>query len=101
MPVASSHGRTLKFVHPKIQLVLPMASLNWTETPTLWTASLGEVPVCALKAKDIGGCTASWLDDRLWSPPSHLPKAKPQPTRFFSDFAEAKLAVEQQLKNAA
>jgi hypothetical protein len=74
-----------------------MADISWNQTPTLWTASLDGAPVCNLKAKDIGGCTASWLDGRLWAPPAHLPKAMPQPTRFFAGFEEARSAVEQQL----
>ncbi len=78
-----------------------MAPIHWNETPTLWTALLGDVPVCTLKAKDIGGCTASWTGDRLWAPLPHMPRAAPQPTRFFSSFEEARQAVEQQLKNAA
>jgi hypothetical protein len=61
----------------------------------VWTALLDGVPVCSLKPKDIGGCTASWLDHRLWPAPQHMPKAPPQSTRFFSSVAEAKAAVEQ------
>lgn len=75
-----------------------MAEVNWSESPAAWTAFLDGVPVCALKAKDIGGCTASWLDGRLWAPPSHMPKATPQPTKFFPAVAEAKQAVEQLLQ---
>ncbi len=75
-----------------------MAQVSWTETPTLWTASQNGMPVCSLKAKDIGGCTASWLNGRLWAPPAHMPRAMPQPTRFFAGFDEAREAVEQQLK---
>lgn len=74
-----------------------MANVTWIETPTLRTALLDEAPVCELKSKDIGGVTANWLDGRLWPPPAHLPKAAPQPTRFFMDIAEAKQAVEQLL----
>ena len=81
--------------------VQTMPLIHWNETPTLWTAKLGDVPVCTLKAKDIGGCTASWLDGRLWAPLAHMPKATPQSTRFFAGFEEARLAVEQQIKNAA
>ena len=77
-----------------------MAQITWKETPPLWTALLGDAPVCTLKAKDIGGCAASWLDGRLWPPPAHLPKAAPQSTRFFSNLAEAKAAVEQALDGA-
>jgi hypothetical protein len=75
-----------------------MAILRWEETPSVWTASLDGIPVCTLKPKDIGGCIASWLDGRLWAPPAHLPKAMPQPTRFFADLQEAKAAVEQTLQ---
>ena len=74
-----------------------MANIIWSETPAAWTALLNNVPVCILKSKDIGGCTAQWLDGRLWSAPLHLPRAMPQPTRFFSRLEEAKLAVEQSL----
>lgn len=74
-----------------------MAHITWKDTPTVCTASLDDVPVCTLKVKDIGGIAASWLGDRLWPPPSHLPKAAPQPTRFFPDLAEAKAAVEEAL----
>ncbi len=74
-----------------------MANITWKEAPSLWTALLDGVPVCALKGKDIGGWAASWLDARLWAPPAHLPKATPQPTRFFTDLTEAKTAVEQTL----
>lgn len=71
-----------------------MANITWKEAPSLWTAQLDGVPVCSLKGKDIGGWAASWLDDRLWAPPAHLPKATPQPTRFFVNLTEAKTAVE-------
>jgi hypothetical protein len=74
-----------------------MAHIIWNETPTVCTASMNDVPVCTLKVKDIGGVAASWLDDRLWPAPSHLPKAAPQPTRFFPNLTDAKLAVEQML----
>ena len=74
-----------------------MASITWIETPTLYTAMLDDVAVCNLKPKDIGGVTASWLDGRLWAPPSHMPKATPQPTRFFMGLEDAKSAVEQTL----
>lgn len=74
-----------------------MANIVWDKTPALWTAQLDDVPVCVLRSKDIGGCIAHWLDGRLWAAPLHLPRAMPQPTRFFSHFEEAKLAVEQSL----
>ncbi|MDO8699422.1 MAG: hypothetical protein Q7J75_03225 [Rhodoferax sp.] len=74
-----------------------MAHITWTENSTLCTALLDDVPVCALKTKDIGGVTASWLDGRLWAPPGHMPKATPQASRFFAEIADAKLAVEQYL----
>ncbi len=74
-----------------------MATVTWSEASALWTAMLDDVPVCVLKPKDIGGCTAHWLQGRMWAPPSHLPRALPQPTRFFSTMAEAKQAVEQSL----
>jgi hypothetical protein len=74
-----------------------MANVSWSEAPSVWIASLDNVAVCALKTKDIGGCVASWLDGRMWAPPVHLPKATPQPTRFFMGLTEAKEAVEQAL----
>ena len=74
-----------------------MAAITWKEAPRLWTALVDDVPVCTLKGKDIGGWAASWLDDRLWPPPGHLPKAAPQTTRFFTNLEEAKAAVEQTL----
>jgi hypothetical protein len=74
-----------------------MANITWNNTPSLYTALLDEVPVCTLKVKDIGGVAASWLDQRLWPAPAHLPKAPPQPTRFFANLEEAKQAVEQML----
>lgn len=75
-----------------------MAQITWQNSPSLCTALLDDVPVCTLKTKDIGGVAASWLDERRWAPPSHMPKAAPQDTRFFSDMAEARLAVEQALQ---
>jgi hypothetical protein len=72
-----------------------MASIIWNDVPGLSTALVDDVPVCALKVKDIGGVAANWLDDRLWPAPSHMPKAIPQNTRFFMALDEAKLAVEQ------
>jgi hypothetical protein len=77
-----------------------MGSIVWTDSPGLCTALLDDVPVCALKIKDIGGVAASWLDDRLWPPPSHMPKATPQTTRFFMALDEAKQAVEQALQGS-
>jgi hypothetical protein len=74
-----------------------MANVSWKEAPGLCIALLDGVPVCELKPKDIGGVTAGWLNDRLWPPPGHMPKAAPQPTRFFTGMDDAKLAVEQAL----
>lgn len=74
-----------------------MANIRWNDTPSLCIASLDDVQVCSLKLKDIGGWTASWTDERLWAPPSHLHKATPQATRFFPGLDEAKAAVEQAL----
>ena len=71
-----------------------MATITWKETPPTWTALLDGAPACTLKGKDIGGWTASWVGDRLWAPPAHMPKAAPQPTRFFMNLEEAKAAVE-------
>ncbi len=75
-----------------------MADITWNDAPSVYTALFDGTPVCTLKVKDIGGVAASWLDDRLWPPPSHMPKAPPQPTRFFANLAEAKAAVEEALK---
>ena len=77
-----------------------MATIIWKETPPVWTALLDDTPVCTLKGKDIGGWTASWAGNRLWPPPVHLPKATPQPTRFFMNLEEAKSAVESELGRA-
>jgi hypothetical protein len=77
-----------------------MASIIWNDVPGLSTALVDDVPVCALKVKDIGGVAANWLDDRLWPAPSHMPKATPQNTRFFMALDEAKLAVEQALQGS-
>jgi len=74
-----------------------MANIHWNDTPSLCTASLDDVPVCTLKLKDIGGWIAQWTGERLWAPPSHMPKATPQPTRFFPALDEAKAAVEKAL----
>jgi hypothetical protein len=76
-----------------------MPNITWKKAPSSWTALVDDVAVCTLKCKDIGGCTASWLDGRLWAPPSHLPKATPQPTRFFAGVEEAKSVVEQSLNS--
>ncbi len=75
-----------------------MANVIWQDSPGLYTALVDGVPVCELKPKDIGGVTASWLNDRLWAPPGHMPKAMPQPTRFFPGLEDAKSAVEQTLQ---
>lgn len=75
-----------------------MAHVSWDNNlPTTWTALMDGQAVCAVKRKDIGGWTAAWTNERLWSAPPHFPKAMPQPTKFFSSFEEAKLAVEQVL----
>jgi len=85
--------------HPHNTGWAAMANITWNDTPTVCTVLLDDVPVCTLKTKDIGGVAASWLDDRLWPPPSHMPKAAPQPTRFFTTLGEAKAAVEQFLES--
>ena len=75
-----------------------MKHVTWdNDPPTTWTATVEGQALCAIKRKDIGGWTAIWTDERLWPAPSHMPKAMPQPTRFFSSLEEAKLAVEQAL----
>ncbi len=74
-----------------------MATISWKETSPSWTAMLDGESICSLKKKDIGGWAASWLDGRLWAPPANMPKAAPQPTRFFADLEDAKAAVEQAL----
>lgn len=74
-----------------------MANITWIENKPTWTALLDNVPVCTLRSKDIGGCTADWLGGRLWAPPAHMPKAAPQTTRFFASVEDAKQAVEQAL----
>ena len=75
-----------------------MANVTWDhDPPTTWIATVGGQAVCSVKRKDIGGWTAGWTDERLWPAPAHLPKAQPQPTRFFSSLEEAKVAVEQAL----
>lgn len=71
--------------------------LDTTAPPTSWAANLNGQPVCILKGKDIGGWTATWMGDRLWQPPAHMPKATPQPMSFFSSLEDAKAAVEQAL----
>ena len=75
-----------------------MTQVTWdNDPPTTWNATVDGQALCSIKRKDIGGWTAVWTDERLWPAPSHLPKAMPQPTRFFSSLEEAKLAVEQLL----
>lgn len=75
-----------------------MALVTWNHIPPItWTATMDGQEVCTLKRKDIGGWTAGWTDERLWPAPSHLPKALPQPMRFFGNLEDAKLAVEQAL----
>ncbi|RFO98644.1 hypothetical protein DIC66_01800 [Rhodoferax lacus] len=74
-----------------------MALITWIETPHTRTALLGDVPVCTIKVKDIGGCTALWLNGMLWPAPAHMPKAPMQSGCFFSSVADAKLAIELQL----
>jgi len=75
-----------------------MTHVTWDHNPpTTWTAMADGQALCSIKRKDIGGWTAVWMDERLWPAPPHLPKAMPQPTRFFSSLEEAKLAVEQAL----
>jgi hypothetical protein len=76
-----------------------MSAVTWKQTPPTWTAQQGEQTVCVLKGKDIGGWTAEWQQGRLWAPPAHLPKAQPQPTRFFMNLDEAKAAVEAALQS--
>ncbi len=75
-----------------------MAEIVWKESPLTWTAYVNDTPVCTLKGKDIGGWLASWLDERVWPAPAHLPKATPQAMRFFSSLDEAKAAVEKTVK---
>lgn len=73
-------------------------TVTWTpQPPTSWMANLNGQPVCILKGKDIGGWTATWMGDRLWQPPAHMPRATPQPMSFFSSLEDAKAAVEQAL----
>jgi len=75
-----------------------MALVTWNQnSPTTWIATMDGQEVCTIKRKDIGGWTAGWTEERLWPAPSHLPKATPQPTRFFGALEDAKLAVEQAL----
>lgn len=72
-----------------------MAHISWDHSPpTTWIATVDGQAVCSVKRKDIGGWTAAWTDERLWPPPAHLPKATPQPMRFFGSLEEAKAAVE-------
>lgn len=76
-----------------------MAEIVWTEEgPRTWNAKVNDQLVCELKGKDIGGWSANWQGGRVWPPPAHLPKAMPQPTKFFSTIEEAKTAVEQALQ---
>lgn len=75
-----------------------LAHVSWNhEPPTTWTAMMNGQTVCSVKQKDIGGWMAHWTDERLWPAPTHLPKATPQPMRFFSSLEEARQAVEQVL----
>ena len=75
-----------------------MAAVTWDHNPpTTWIAMVDGQACCSVKRKDIGGWTAAWTDDRLWPVPVHLPKAVPQPTKFFSSLEEAKQAVEDAL----
>jgi hypothetical protein len=75
-----------------------MAAVTWDlNPPTTWIAMVDGQACCAVKRKDIGGWTAAWTDDHLWPAPAHLPKAMPQPTKFFGSLEEAKQAVEQAL----
>ena len=76
-----------------------MALVTWNESPGMWTAVVGDTPVCTLKSKDIGGCIANWQNGLLWAPPAHMPKATPQPSCFFSNLDDAKRAVEQRLQS--
>lgn len=75
-----------------------MAHVTWDHTPpATWIVMVDGQALCSIKRKDIGGLIAAWVDERLWPAPAHLPKAMPQPTRFFSNLEEAKLAVEHAL----
>ncbi len=75
-----------------------MADITWDHTPpTTWIAMVDNQAVCFVKSKDIGGWTATWMGERLWPAPAHLPKATPQAMRFYGSLEEAKLAVEQAL----
>ena len=75
-----------------------MAHVTWDQKPpTSWLAVVEGEAVCTLTRKDIGGWNATWEGERLWPPPAHLPKATPQPMRFFSSLDEAKAAVEREL----
>ena len=75
-----------------------MAHVTWDHNPpTTWIANVDSQALCSIKRKDIGGWAAAWTGERLWPPPSHLPKAMPQPTQFFSSLEDAKQAVEDAL----
>lgn len=71
-----------------------MTAVAWSLVGSAWVAHLNGVEVCNLKPKDIGGWTACWVGDRTWPPPTHMPKAMPQSTKFFMDLADAKKSVE-------
>ena len=71
-----------------------MSPVSWTHNPPHWIATVDGQTVSTLKGKDIGGWTATWAGDRLWPAPPHMPKAMPQPMRFFPNLDAAKAAVE-------
>ena len=75
-----------------------MAEITWKETPLNWTAECDGKAVCSLKKMDIGGWAANWLNGHKWPAPAHMPKAQPQPMKFFPALEEAKTAVEHALK---
>lgn len=74
-----------------------MTTFTWEESTSACTAVVEGIPVCMIKFKDIGGWTATWLDHRRWAPPTHLPKAIAQESKFFPAKDDAKAAVEQAL----
>ena len=81
-----------------IQKGARMSLVTWKQMPpTSWVAVMNGQPLCTLKGKDIGGWTACWEGERVWPPPAHLPKAMPQPTKYFGSLDEAKAAVEKVL----